>query len=354
MKISDIVGNPRVKTALSRMVERSKIPPAMLFSGPRGVGKFTLAMAFVQAANCQEKMGDSCERCASCRTLGGAPPLAELAEKALACRGRGDPEEVPLIVQPHPDVWVMLPDPNFIRASQMREVRRTAYFRPSVGSRRFFVFDEAEKLRTDYSDLLLKVLEEPPESATLILVTTRLNKLPDTVRSRCMGFRLSPLRVEEIQEYLAKHTKHKAAERKILAHLSAGSLGTALTLDLGDSGRIRQQLLEYLRLALEGGPYTGLFELTENLFKGEQEPFENVLEILYSFGKDLLHLKSGRTEPCLRNLDLEAELKRIAAKIDLTWIERAVNRLDEMDRWQRRNINRRLALEAAGTALARY
>ena len=261
---------------------------------------------------------------------------------------------MPLIVQPHPDVWVLLPDPNFIRASQMREVRRTAYFRPSIGSRRFFIFDEAEKLRTDFSDLLLKVLEEPPESATLILVTTRPNKLPDTVRSRCVEFRLSPLGIEEIQEYLSKHTKRRAAERKILAHLSAGSLGTALTIPLEDSKGLRQQLLEYFRVALERGPYSKLFDLTENLFKSEeQESFENVLEILYSLLNDLLHIKLGRPEPCLRNLDLGAELKEIAAKIDLAWIERAVKRLDEIDRWQRRNINRRLALEAAGSSLAR-
>lgn len=351
MKISEIAGNPSVKSALMRLVERGKIPPALLFSGPRGVGKFTLAMAFVQAANCQQRKADSCGECASCRTLEGTPPVAELAEKGRASRGRGDPEEIPLIVQPHPDVWVLLPDPNFIRAAQMREVRRTAYFRPSVGARRFFIFDEAEKLRTDYSDLLLKVLEEPPDSATLILVTTRPNKLPDTVRSRCVGFRLSALRIEEIQDYLAKHTKRKAAERDILAHLSAGSLGTALSLELEESRRLRRELLSYLQLALERGPYRSLFEITDNLFKGEQEPFENVLGILYSLINDLLHLKLGRPETCLRNLDLEAELERFAAKIDLAWIERAVKRLDEIDRWQRRNVNRRLALEAAGTAL---
>ena len=352
MKICEIAGNASVKSALMRLVERSKIPPAMLFSGPRGVGKFTLAMAFVQAANCQAREADSCGECSSCRTLEGAPPLAELAAKARMSRGRSDPEEIPLIVQPHPDVWVLLPDPNFIRAAQMREVRRTAYFRPSVGGRRFFIFDEAEKLRRDYSDLLLKVLEEPPESATLILVTTRPNKLPDTVRSRCVGFRLSPLRSEEIQDYLARNTKRKAADREILTHLSAGSLGTALTLDLNESKRLRRQLFGYLQLALERGPYSSLFEITDNLLKGEQEPFENLLGMLYSLVNDLLHLKLGRSEACLRNLDLGAELERFAAKIDLAWIERAVKRLDEIDRWLRRNVNRRLALEAASSTLA--
>ncbi len=352
MKISAIAGNASVRSALMRLVERAKIPPAMLFSGPRGVGKFTLAMAFVQAANCQARRSDSCGECASCRTIEGAPPLAELAEKARASRGRGDPEEIPLIVQPHPDVWVLLPDPNFIRAAQMREVRRTAYFRPSVGGRRFFIFDEAEKLRRDYSDLLLKVLEEPPESATLILITARPNKLPETVRSRCVGFQLSPLKTDEIQEYLAKHTKRRASDRKTLAHFSAGSLGTALTLELEESRRMRRQLLGYLQLALERGPYSSLFEITDSLSKGEKEPFENVLGILYSLINDLLHLKVGRLQPCLRNVDLGVELEGFAAKIDLAWIERAVKHLDEIDQWLRRNINRRLALEAASTILA--
>lgn len=353
MKIAEIAGNASTKRALIRLIERSNIPSAMLFTGPRGVGKFTLAMAFVQAANCRRFKSDSCGECTSCKALEHAPTLADLVESARNSRGKTDPEEIPLIVQPHPDVWILVPDPNFIRAAQMREVRRMAYFRPSIGRRRFFVFDEAEKLRTDFSDLLLKVLEEPPDTATLILVTDRPNKLPDTVRSRCMTFRVSPLRIQEIEEYLAKHTKRKVAERKVLAHLSAGSVGAALAVNLEESRRLRRQLLSYLELARDGGAYERLFGIAEQVSKGEEEPFENVIEMLYSVLNDLLHLELGRPQDCLRNIDLEAELKRIAAQIDVPWIERAVKRLDEIDRWQRRNINRRLALEAAGAALAR-
>src|SRR3989338_8001171 len=90
---------------------------------------------------------------------------------ALKERGGATPETVPLLLRPHSSVTVLVPDGAYIRVSQMRAVVRQAYIQPAGARRNVFLIDEAERLRFDYADVLLKVLEEPPERTTLILVT---------------------------------------------------------------------------------------------------------------------------------------------------------------------------------------
>jgi len=182
MGFSEFVGNGRVVTALKGMLAAERVPSAMLFSGPRGTGKYTLARMFAQAANCERLRDDFCGECATCKKIAQLSDPRHLIEQGLAERGeRPDSaavERMPLILQTHPDVWVIVPDPirlkepvarPVIHVGQLRAVQRAAYFRPQ-GRRRIFILDGAETMRYDYSNIFLKILEEPPDSSTLILL----------------------------------------------------------------------------------------------------------------------------------------------------------------------------------------
>src|SRR5271165_2767771 len=216
------------------MLRRERVPSALLFTGPRGIGKYMLARMFAQAANCERLKDDFCGKCSSCRRIERLRNLAPLIEAGLAERGESSDaaavERTPLILETHPDVWVLVPDPvrlrtpvarPMIRVGQLRAVQRAAYFKPQ-GRRRVFILDGADTMRWNDADVFLKILEEPPASATLILLAPAPDSLLPTIRSRCLQFHFAPVPVPQIEAFLKERAEMKPTDRKLAAQLSDG------------------------------------------------------------------------------------------------------------------------------------
>jgi DNA polymerase-3 subunit delta' len=209
-----------------------------------------------------------------------------------------------------------------------------------------FILDGAETMRWDYANIFLKILEEPPETSTLILIAPNPYLLLPTIRSRCLHFFFAPLPAEQIERFLKQHTKLRARELKLAAQLSGGSPGVALVLDLAESLRLRRQALHLLELALPGRALREVFEQTAELAKSEKGSFDYLLEVLYTLLIDLLHLSQGPKKCILRNPDLRGELEALSEKANLEWVAWTVGALDQLYGRLRRNINRQLALDA--------
>jgi DNA polymerase-3 subunit delta' len=363
MGFSEFLGNPRIVTALRGMLGRGRVPSALLFSGPRGIGKFTLARMFAQAANCERLKDDFCGECDSCLRIARLADTAPLIAAGLAERGESADaatvERVPLILETHPDVWAIVPDPvrlrtpvvrPVIRMGQLRAVQRAAYFQPQ-GRRRVFILDGADTMNWNNANIFLKILEEPPLTATLILTAPSADSLLPTIRSRCLQFSFAPVPAAEIEEFLKQRTEAKAADRRLAAQLSDGSPGGALALDLIESARLRRQVLQVLERAAQGDRSRELFAATQQLVKEEKESFENVLELFYSLLTDLLELSCGPKSCVPRNPDLRRELETLGKRIDFPWVLRAAGGLDLIQSRLRRNINRQLSLDALGVSL---
>jgi DNA polymerase III subunit delta' len=363
MGFSEFLGNERIVTALRGMLQRDRVASALLFTGPRGVGKFTLARLFAQAANCERLKDDSCGECPTCLKIARLANPAPLIEAGLTERGESADasavERMPLILETHPDVWLLVPDPvrrltpvarPLIRVGQLRAIQRAAYFEPQ-GRRRIFILDGADTMRWTDADLFLKILEEPPDSATLILLASTPDSLLPTIRSRCLQFHFAPVPAAQIESLLKDRSESKPAERKLAAQLSDGSPGAALSLDLAESARLRKSLLRILEQAVSGQKYGELFAATAQLSKQEKESFENVLELFYSLLTDLLEVSQGPKSSHLRNPDLSRELEALGKKIDFDWVLRATQGLDKLESRLRRNIGRQLGLDALVTSL---
>jgi DNA polymerase III subunit delta' len=358
MGFEQFLGNERIVTALRGMLRRDRAPSALLFTGPQGIGKYTLARMFAQAANCERLKDDFCGECDSCLRM---EPLADprpLIKAGLTERGESADaaavERMPLILEPHPDVWLLVPDPvrrlspvarPMIRVGQLRAVQRAAYFKPQ-GRRRIFILDGANTMRWNDADLFLKILEEPPDSATLILLAPTPDSLLQTIRSRCLQFHLAPVPVEEIDAFLKARTDKKPADRKLAAELACGSPGAALELNLEESARLRLSILRLVDQAVAGGKSGEIFAMTAQLAKQEKESFENILSLLYSLLTDLLELSQGPKNSFSRNPDLQAELTALGRKIDFEWVLRATQGLDQLESRLRRNISRQLGLDS--------
>ena len=364
MGFDEFLGNPRIVAALSGALRTGRVPHALLFTGPKGLGKFTLARMFAQAANCERVTGDFCGECDTCRRISVLADPQALIEQGLAERGESADaatvERIPLILQSHPDVWALVPDPvrlktpvarPMLRIGQLRAVQRAAYFQP-MGRRRVFILDGADTMRWDVANVFLKILEEPPGSATLILTAPSPYSLLPTIVSRCMQFHFGPLPLADVEKILRERSSRRPAEIKLAAQLSEGSPGLAIELDVESAQLRRREALRILERAARGQGYAQLFADTSALAKDRESTLEDQLSIFYSLLTDLFELAAGYKPPRLRNPSLAKELDALSKTVNTAWVARAIAGFDELAAGARRNLNRQLGLDALAASLA--
>jgi DNA polymerase III subunit delta' len=363
MAFSEFLGNDRIVTALRGALRTQRVPHALLFAGPRGVGKFTLARMFAQAANCERLTDDFCGECATCRRIALLAEPQTLIDQGLAERGESADaatvERIPLILQSHPDVWALVPDPvrlknpvarPMLRIGQLRAVQRAAYFQP-MGRRRVFILDGADTMRWDVANVFLKILEEPPGSATLILTAPSPYSLLPTIVSRCLQFHFAPLPQAGVEKILQDKTDRKPADRKLAAQLAEGSPGLAIEMNIEQASEQRRTALRILERAARGEGFAQLFAETAALAKDRESSFEEQIAVFYGLLSDLLELTSGVKQLALRNVPLAKELTALANSVDTAWVMRAISGFDELHAGARRNLNRQLGLDALAASL---
>jgi DNA polymerase-3 subunit delta' len=359
---SDFYGNPEIVHRLRDMLARERFPHAVVLAGPHGSGKYTLALMLAQALNClnptkTDGLPDFCGQCANCTRIAQAADLDARFAEAVEARENlreTDKKETRIFVQTHPDVLVVPPDPPqmMIKVDQVRRVIETIYYRPAEGRERVYIFTDSAFMK-EAANSLLKVLEEPPEYATIFLLTENPGELLPTIRSRSMVFTLGALPAEEVERYLAEHRPEwKPAQRTLVARLSEGAVGRARGFDVAGYTVARDHALAILHSALSGGAHSELFKVTESYRPGAEgrEKIELLIRTLYSLLRDLMFLQSGAAE-MIRNIDVASELKRLAEEADFDWIAAASERLAEVERGMRRNLLRSLSLDAFAAAL---
>ena len=362
MPFSDFHGNAETVRTLREMLARDHFPHAVILSGPQGSGKFTLAQMIAKVMNCLERptsddLPDFCGRCANCTRIAEADALEDRFAEAVEARENlreADKRETRILVQTHPDVLVIPPDPPqmLVKVDQVRHVIHEIYYKPVEGRERVYIFSDADFMK-EAANSLLKVLEEPPEFATIFLLSDNPSALLPTIRSRCMHLRLAPLSSAEVEQYLAQHRPEwKPGERALVARVCGGGLGRARSFDLAAYLAARQDALTMLAPALRAGEHSDLFRVTDTYRAGAdgKAKTEQLIRTMYSLLEDMLFLKSGTAE-LVRNQDIQGELARMADGVDFDWIVAAVRRLGEVESGMRRNLLRSLALDTFATSL---
>jgi DNA polymerase-3 subunit delta' len=362
MSFSDFHGNAETVHRLRDMLARERFPHAMVLSGAQGSGKYTLALMLAQALNClqptqTEGLPDFCGECANCVRIAQACDLDARFNEAVEARENlrdADKKETRLFVQTHPDVLIIPPDPPqmMVKVDQVRRVIETIYYRPSEGKERVYIFTDSAFMK-EAANSLLKVLEEPPDFATIFLLTENPGELLPTIRSRSMVFQLAALPTEEIERYLTEHRPEwKVPQRALVGRLCGGAIGRARSFDLAAYVAARSHALTVLKAALSGGEHSELFKITETYRAGAEgrEKTDQLLRTIYLLLQDLMFLSSGTPE-LVRNTDIQSELKKLADDADFEWITSASDRLAEVERGMRRNLLRSLSLDAFATAM---
>jgi DNA polymerase-3 subunit delta' len=366
---SDFIGNETTVGQLRASVASGRLPGAMILAGAAGSGKYTLALMVARAMNCtgdaelearrNGALPDFCGECRNCVQIAAAAPLKARFDEAVAAREElreVDKKETRILIQTHPDVLVIPPDPPqmLIKLGQVRRVIHEMYRFPSEAKRAFYIFTSTGFIK-EAANSLLKVLEEPPEFASIFLLAENPGELLPTIRSRTSLFRLGALPMKEIEMLLAaRRGDWKPAQRALVARLAEGAAGRALEFPLEGYLASRQEALLLLRGATaQGADHSALFKMTESYRAGAegQEKMNALIRALLGLLEDLLLLRAG-TPALVRNVDLSEDLARMAEDLDLEWIDGAARAVHRLESGMRRNLLRSLALDAFAAELA--
>ena len=329
MSFSTLIGNDHNKQILQRLLRRGSLGMSLIFAGPDGIGKRQFALTFAKAANCQnpaQTNDDSCDECPACLRIQS---------------------------NSYSDVVTTQPDGTYIKIAQTRALTNDVQVRPREGKQRFFLLDGADRLREEAANSLLKTLEEPPSTSTIILLTSRPDALLPTIRSRSQRLNFAPLSMTEMESYLTQTSQRPAPDTKLLTRLTGGRIGQATAIDLSEYRRERRELLELLELLAMGNNKYRLLKAAEHYGKQEREAFERMLNLLLNILRDVFLMAAHGAEANVVNTDVTDRLQSLAEKIGLVRLMEWIRKFDELRRSLSININRQVATEAALLSLAK-
>lgn len=320
MRRTAIVGHGTVRALLARAVAGQTLPHSLIFDGPDGVGKRACALELAAAVNCTARSdGSACGECSVCRRI---------------ARGA------------HPDVVVVAPnEKGTITVDMAREVIASASYRPFEARRRVVIIDEADRMQPAAQNALLKTLEEPPPSSMFVLVTSRVDVLLITVRSRCPRFRYGRLTTEEVAEVLRASRGMADAAALALAAVADGSVARALAADAGELDAARRVALSVLQgLAARPSPAIRLRmaqQLVESPKKkagaGERDLLGRRLDALAMLLRDVGGVRSQASQRVLMSPDLVRPLTELAGHFDGRRLVEAFQLVDRARRAVERN-----------------
>ncbi len=220
MSWSRIRGQDTATAFLRRSIAAGQVSHAYIFLGPDGAGKSTAGRIFAQALLCREGGEDPCGDCRDCRLMeaGSHPDFAVFAPRGKA---------------------------RLIKIEQIMELQRAVGLKSHRGGRKIFIVDEADSMNLEASNRFLKTLEEPPEGTVLILTTSRPERLPSTVTSRCLAVRFYPWSFDLMSGFLAERTGLPESSYPLVHRLAGGSPGRALVFDEDWARDWRAEILDY-------------------------------------------------------------------------------------------------------------
>ena len=255
------------------------------------------------------------------------------------------------------DLQLIEPITRFVLIEQIRQLRATAYSHPFELARRVFIIDQADAIHWQAVDLLLKVLEEPPETTSLILVCANASALRPTIRSRCLRVPFLPVEEDLIRKLIAGEGRVPKPQQDLAARIAAGSIAAARSFDAAEYARKRQPWAGFLDSltraktdARKGLDWNSLFNCTRALTE-KREDFEETLRIGYLLLRDLeLVCELGKDGP-VANIDIVPHLVNWSESLGLEGIARLKEGFDQAYRLQVRNVNQQLGLESLAVEL---
>ena len=323
MPFQNIIGHQSTIASLQMAVARQRLAHAYLFHGEDAIGKRTTATCFAQALNCERSQPnnrlDACGSCRSCQQIEA---------------------------RTHPDYFVIEPDHELatpqIKIEQVREIEQQIIYRPLVGERKICLIDEADRMTIGAANALLKTLEEPPDHSFFILVTSRPAALPVTIRSRCQSLRFATPAGTDVEAALILKREMPPADARLLAMISEGRIGEALSTDLKSVRAEQHELLELVSpQSLRS--VTSVLTAAESLAKADRAA--EILSWLARWIRDLIIIQIGGQRDQLVYLDSLPTLEAYAGQANTDALLDLLQDIEKTEQQAMRHLNLHMALE---------
>ena len=319
MPFDAIIGHERPKRFLQSALRSERLAHALLFHGEERIGKLLMARVLAQAVNCEASPPpdppDACGVCRSCRQIETGA---------------------------HPDVTILTATGEKGETDHTREIESRFIYRPLIGRLKIVILDNADLLRREAANALLKTIEEPPPDSLIVLVSSRPEALLPTIRSRCQEIRFAPLALDVVEAAVRQRRGLSDKDARFLAVISGGRLGLALE---AEPEALRAERAGYLRLVSPASVESvgGLLSVCEAIGKSDQA--EAALGWLTAWFRDLVIVKAGGDRSRLVNSDCLAQLDALAARLAIETILDLAAYVKSMHRGLERNLNKQLMLE---------
>ncbi len=311
-----IIGHDAIKHGLLHAVATKHLHHALLFMGQAGVGKSTMARAFVQSVFCELSTPDSLQCCGICHNC------VRIAQNI------------------HPDVITIEPDSATLKIELIRDLQKRLGLAPYESDRRFVIIKDVHKMQDAAANSLLKTLEEPDPFTSFILITSQPQRLLSTIISRCQVVRFASFERDVIADYLVRCEDVEPEIAQQTAILAGGSLGKALDLLQGTD---QDELVVILDKILSMRSMDDAFA-TAGTLKGKKDKAEHLLLLLLTYMRDMALLKAAPNAPIVMTHYRQSMMRRLD-KVSLKSIERATQIIVDVQEAFLGNVNEVVAWE---------
>ena len=298
---ADIIGQEMIKEHLQNALKTGNVSHAYIINGERSSGKEFIANIFAMALQCEQGGVEPCNKCHSCKQA---------------------------LTNNQPDIIRITHEkPNTISVDDIREqINNDMAIKPYAGPKKIYIMNEAEKMSVSAQNALLKTLEEPPEYGVIILLTTNLSAMLQTILSRCLVLNMKPVSDEKVKKFLMSEMQIPDYKAEVCAAFARGNIGKAKLLAMSeDFDKIKEEAVTLLK-------YIDDMEISEiaqaikrmNEYKLEINDFLDVLAIWY---RDALLFKATNDANHLIFREEIQYIKKTASKSTYEGIENILKAL---------------------------
>ena len=300
MYFNNIIGQDFAKKYLTNSIKKNKINHAYMFEGIDGIGKKKLSQ--------------------------------ELAKILL------DTENV----ESTPDYINIHPDGNSIKISQIRKLQTDIIVKPHK-QYKIYIINQAESMTIEAQNALLKTLEEPPEYAIIILITSNKESLLDTIKSRCEIIKFLPISIVDLNNYLIIKgiDKNRA---QLLSTFARGSIEKAIELsESADFAIMRDEIQTYIEIMLDKD-MIDILEIPTSMEKYKNDSI-NVLDILINYFRDMMLLKEKVDKSMIINIDKITFIQNMSKKITYSQVSKIIDIIEDTKKKIRSNCNFNISIQ---------
>lgn len=315
MLYSQVAGQEEIKVSLIKSIDNNQISHCYIFEGPKGMGKYDLALIFAQSLFCENFNTNPCNKCSSCIKINS---------------------------DNHPDLHIINNDETTIKREEIDALIESVYKKPYESRKKVYIIKAAHEMTLQAGNTFLKTLEEPPGDTVIILLTTNSNLLLPTIVSRCQTVKFKNVRKEAIKKYLNENYQISEEIANLAAEYSKGILNKAVNM-IDEKDETLKKRAEIIKLfdRIINSDSEIIYEL-ESYFEENKDNIDTIIEVMMMWVRDILFVKNMMGE-----LIINKDFKQLAVahsqymKKNNNLIEIMQNTSDNI----KSNVNYKLAID---------